>query len=190
MINTSLSLQAQNAAVPVERNTPVTSLSDAGAVTVSPENPETKDGYTASRSKERKYTFLVYEAGANNLDDCIVADINDMESAPPSDNYHIVMQHSRYHIKPSTASFLSAAIAHALESRYFMEKLEEIVKDRQLAEKYGQLFKDPEQCSSIAQILLNKNPGLNDHLDEVTQHVIKDTVAGDQAIIDALKKTT
>ncbi|MDQ7823339.1 MAG: clostripain-related cysteine peptidase [Candidatus Eremiobacteraeota bacterium] len=140
------------------------------------------------KSGEKEYTILAYMDGCNNLEDYILQDLKEMEGCP-SDNYNLVVQLSRFQTKPLTVLFMAEALSQAFKSPEFKESLRQLLPDSDLISEYSQHFKDPETCRSISSILLQKNPGLNDKLDELVSGKVKEAAGQSRAVGDLLNGT-
>ncbi|MHC9541882.1 MAG: clostripain-related cysteine peptidase [Vulcanimicrobiota bacterium] len=143
----------------------------------------------SSPSSEKEYTILAYLDGCNNLEDCILDDLKEMESTPHSDNYNLVAQFSRFQTKGIVTLFLSEALGQAFQSKDFKESLQQIVQDRELIEGYSETLKNPETCQTISQVLLERNPELQDKLDALVSKKVKEAISQDKALGDVVKET-
>jgi len=137
----------------------------------------------------KEYTILAYMDGSNNLEDCILEDLKEMENCPPAENYNLVAQFSRFNTKPFTVMFIAEALTHAFKSPDFKAVLKEIVGDSDLIRNYGEILKDPETCQTISHILLSQNPELNDRLDRVVSERVKDSIGKNRTLDRVLSET-
>jgi len=145
----------------------------------------------ASEAKaEKEYTILAYMDGCNNLEDCILDDLKEMEGVPRSDNYNIVAQFSRFQTKGLVVLFLAEALGQAFQSKDFKEALQQIVQDKELIEGYSESLKNPEMCQTLSQVLLEKNPDLQDRLDSVISKKVKEAMGQNKALGDVVNETT
>jgi hypothetical protein len=139
---------------------------------------------------EKEYTILAYMDGCNNLEDCILDDLKEMEGVPRSGNYNLVAQFSRFQTKGLVVLFLAEALGQAFQSKDFKEALHQIVQDKELIEGYSASLKDPEMCQTLSQVLLEKNPDLQDKLDGVISKKVKEAMGQNKALGDVVSETT
>lgn len=138
------------------------------------ERTEIKTGKENS-SEIKEYTILAYMDGSNNLEEALLEDVKEMENCMKKDNYNIAVQFSRFQTSGLTTAFFGEALSQAFGSNEFKGLLGEIVPDRELLEKYGELLKDSSMCQRIATILLRRNPSLNDRMDKFVTSKIRET---------------
>jgi hypothetical protein len=154
-----------------------------------PPSSQAKGGHDAHPSKSRElkeYTILNYMDGCNNLEDCILEDFVEMENCPPSSNYNLVAQFSRFQTKPLTALFFAEALSQAFKNGDFKAALENLVQDRDLVQNYESVLKDPEVCQNISTILLQKNPELQDKIDSLVSAKAKEALGQNRSLKDVI----
>jgi hypothetical protein len=149
----------------------------------------TREQVASSAKETKEYTILAYMDGSNNLEDCLLDDVKEMESAPHSDNYNLVVQFSRFHTKGLTVMFLAEALGQAFKSKEFKGVLQQIVPDRELIQNYSEILKDPGVCQTISKILLQRNPELNDKLDTMVATKVKESMGQNRALNDVINET-
>ncbi|MDQ7823643.1 MAG: clostripain-related cysteine peptidase [Candidatus Eremiobacteraeota bacterium] len=138
--------------------------------------------------KLKEYTILAYMDGSNNLEEAILDDVKEMESVAP-ENMNVVVQFSRYQNKPMTVMFLSESLSKAFQSREFKGVLKELIGDKDIVERYGELLKDPYTCNSISSVLLRRNPDLSDKLDRLVDQTLKDTSNSSRTLKEVINET-
>jgi len=143
----------------------------------------------AANKAESEYVILAYMDGSNNLEDCIMDDVKEMENAPASDNYKIVTQFSRYSTSPITVAFLSEALSQAFQSREFGSVLKALVGNSETAAQYKELMKDNYTTQRLSTILLRRNPELQEKLDRVVKKSVKEASDSSRTIGDVIKDT-
>ncbi|GEM_PF-935209 len=143
----------------------------------------------SSSTGEKEYTILAYMDGCNNLEDCILEDLKEMESTPHSDNYNLVAQFSRFQTKGIVTLFLAEALGQAFQSKDFKEALQQIVPDKELIESYSATLKDPDTRQTISQVLLERNPDLHDKLDTLVSKKVKEAIGQNKALGDIVNET-
>jgi hypothetical protein len=139
--------------------------------------------------KEKEYTVLAYLDGCNNLEDCILQNVKELESIPQSDNMNIVVQFSRFHTKGLTVMFLAEALTQAFKSKDFKAVLEQIVQEPELIKNYGEILKDEGVGQQLSQILLERNPELNEKLDKFVTTKVKESMGQNRAFDAVIKET-
>jgi hypothetical protein len=137
----------------------------------------------------REYTILSYMDGSNNLEECILDDVKEMESVPDSKNYNLAVQFSRYQTSPLTTVFLAEALSQAFKSREVKGILGEMLGDRELFEKYGELLKDRGICQRISTVLLRRNPPLQEKLDKIVEAKVRETAKDNKTVNDVIVDT-
>ncbi len=142
-----------------------------------------------AKSAEPEYVILAYMDGSNNLEDCIMDDVKEMENAPASDHYKIVTQFSRYSTSPLTVAFLSESLSQAFQSKEFNSILKTLVGNDETAAQYKELMKDSYTTQRISTILLRRNPELQEKLDRVIKEKVKDASQSSRTIGDVIKDT-
>lgn len=142
-----------------------------------------------AKSAEPEYVILAYMDGSNNLEDCILDDVKEMENAPASDHYKIVTQFSRYSTSPLTVAFLSESLSQAFQSKEFNSVLKALVGNNETAAQYKELMKDSYTTQRISTILLRRNPELQEKLDRVIKQQVKDASGSSRTIGDVIKDT-
>jgi hypothetical protein len=144
---------------------------------------------STKETKEKEYTILAYMDGSNNLEDCLLDDVKEIESAPHSDNYNIAVQFSRFHTKGLTVMFLSEALGQAFKSKEFKGVLQQLVPDGELIQNYSEILKDSGVRQTISQILLHRNPELNDKLDALVTEKVKESMGQSRTLRDIINET-
>jgi len=142
-----------------------------------------------AKSAEHEYVILAYMDGSNNLEDCLMDDVKEMENAPASDHYKIVTQFSRYSTSPLTVAFLSESLSQAFQSKEFNSVLKALVGNSETAAQYKELMKDSYTTQRISTILLRRNPELQEKLDRVIKKTVKEASESSRTIGDVIKDT-
>lgn len=148
-----------------------------------------QDASSAKAAEEKEYTILAYMDGSNNLEHYILDDLKEMEGCPPSDNYNLVVQFSRFQTNPVTVMFMAEALRQALKSPDFKKALQPMVQDPELISEYSKYFNDIDTCQSISEILLRRNPQLNDRLDRLVSGKVKEAMGQSRTIGSIIKDT-
>jgi hypothetical protein len=155
----------------------------------SPSAQVRSEGAAHSKKETKEYTILNYMDGCNNLEDCILEDFIEMENCPPSDNYNLVAQFSRFQTKPLTALFFAEVLSQAFKSSDFKTVLQSLVQDKDLVLNYEAILKDPETCGNISTILLQKNPDLQDRIDKLVSTKAKEALGQSRSLDDVISET-
>jgi hypothetical protein len=145
--------------------------------------------YGQKEPELKEYTILSYMDGSNNLEDCIVDDVKEMEGAPASAHYDLAVQLSRYQTSSLTVIFLAEALSQAFKSREVRQVMGQMLGDGEIFEKYGELLKDRGICQRISTVLLRRNPPLQEKLDKIVKAKVRETANNDETVGDVIVDT-